>query len=74
MSSTDVTEVESVNLSTTMTGSIELSELEQQTQDAIDHEEKGQLDVTLDRTLPLNWSTRKKFFNMAVPSILCFVT
>lgn len=27
----------------------------------------------LDSSLPLNWSGGKKFFNMAVPSILCFV-
>jgi hypothetical protein len=27
----------------------------------------------LDTSLPLNWSSRKKFFNMAIPSILCFV-
>jgi hypothetical protein len=30
-------------------------------------------DAALDPTLPLNWSGQEKFFNMAVPSILCFV-
>jgi hypothetical protein len=27
----------------------------------------------LDPSLPLNWSTTKKFYNMAVPSIICLV-
>jgi hypothetical protein len=27
----------------------------------------------LDVSLPLNWPTRKKFLNMAVPSFICFV-
>jgi len=31
------------------------------------------IDAQLDVSLPLNWSTKKKFFNMAVPSFICFV-
>ena len=31
--------------------------------------EDGELDISL----PLNWPTRKKFINMAVPSFICFV-
>ena len=27
----------------------------------------------LDPSLPLNWSTTKKFYNMAIPSIICLV-
>jgi len=30
-------------------------------------------DAQLDVSLPLNWSTKKKFLNMAVPSFICFV-
>lgn len=33
---------------------------------------KKESDV-LDPTLPLNWSARKKFFNMGIPSLLCLV-
>ncbi|CAG8950181.1 hypothetical protein HYFRA_00008418 [Hymenoscyphus fraxineus] len=29
--------------------------------------------AAMDPTLPLNWSTLKKFYNMGVPSLLCFV-
>jgi hypothetical protein len=30
-------------------------------------------DAEVDVSLPLNWSARKKFLNMAVPSFICFV-
>lgn len=30
-------------------------------------------DVAVDTSMPLNWPTSKKVFNMAIPSILCFV-
>jgi hypothetical protein len=35
---------------------------------------EGEDESAFDPTLPLNWSASKKFVNMAVPSILCFVT
>ena len=33
----------------------------------------GGIPEFLDPTHPLNWSTAKKFYNMGVPSLLCFV-
>jgi hypothetical protein len=30
-------------------------------------------DTQVDVSLPLNWSTKKKLLNMAVPSFICFV-
>lgn len=72
MSSSNSTQVELVEPST------QFSESEKQPQETINDEEKGESetapDEALDRSLPLNWPTRKKFFNMAVPSVLCFVT
>jgi hypothetical protein len=57
--------------------SIEPKTLYKQPQDTNSDAEKGKVNVqdeASDPTLPLNWSRSKKFFNMAVPSILCFVT
>ena len=47
----------------------EISERQNDTHDV----EKQRDLLELDRTLPLNWSTMKKFYNMGVPSLLCFV-
>lgn len=75
MSSTEVTEVQ---LSKTVTLNFESNERFKQPLETTDSVEKNQStirpDVELDPALPLNWSTRKKFLNMGVPSILCFVT
>lgn len=30
-------------------------------------------DPSLDPSLPLNWSVKKKILNMGIPSLLCFV-
>lgn len=32
-----------------------------------------EMEEVLDTSLPRNWSTKKKFYNMAVPAILCLV-
>ena len=34
--------------------------------------EKG-VDVGVDTSMPLNWPTSKKIYNMGVPTVLCFV-
>jgi hypothetical protein len=34
---------------------------------------KTRNDTEVDVSLPLNWSTKKKFLNMVVPSFICFV-
>jgi hypothetical protein len=82
MSSEDAAEYQSEehvpDLSIAQENSIEPKSHYKQPQDTNSDAEKGKVndvqDEASDPTLPLNWSRSKKFFNMAVPSILCFVT
>lgn len=48
-------------------------ETAQQMADGSATPEETVADSQLDTSLPLNWSTRKKFFNIAVPSFISFV-